>query len=284
MARKATAPTRFEERLGGRDSGADDHDGVPGREHRDRAEPVGEPAADRSHEHRDHDEAGHPVGGVRRAQPVGGLQVRRQVDRERDVATERHCVEEAGLPGDREPCVGREAGHQRRGRGRPGRGRPAGPPTPRRRRRRAAAAVIRNGALGPTLVKSFTVVSALIAVPPMPAPKIADRQATALRREPRVHERHTHREGGARDAQEEAADQQQGVRVQREERDEEDRDDGHGRDDREHHPSAELVGERAHDDAAQRTHDHRDGDEQCDIGLGEGAQRNRCRGTAVRAG
>ena len=32
--------------------------------------------------------------------------------------------------------------------------------------------MIRNGAFSPTLVKSLTVVSALIAVPPMPAPKM----------------------------------------------------------------------------------------------------------------
>ena len=37
---------------------------------------------------------------------------------------------------------------------------------------RQHAAEMRNGVFSPTLVNSFTVVSALIAVPPMPAPKM----------------------------------------------------------------------------------------------------------------
>ena len=76
------------------------------------AEPVGEPAADRPHDHGDHHEAGHPVGGVGRGQAVRGLEVGRQVDRERDVATEGDGVEDAGLPGDRQPGVGVEPAGQ----------------------------------------------------------------------------------------------------------------------------------------------------------------------------
>ena len=84
---------------------------------------------------------------------------------------------------------------------------------------------MRNGAFSPTLVNSLTVVRALIAVPPMPAPKMPIAQPASLRREPRVDERDAHREDGARDAEEEAADEEEGVGVERDERDEEDRHD-----------------------------------------------------------
>src|SRR5680860_1657275 len=47
-----------------------------------------EPATDRSHHHGHHHEASHPVRRVRRVERVGGLQVRREVHRERHVTTE----------------------------------------------------------------------------------------------------------------------------------------------------------------------------------------------------
>ena len=86
------------------------------------------------HDHGDHHEAGHPVRGVGRRQAVGGLEVGRQVDRERDVAAERDGVEDAGLPGDREPGVGAEPARPGRSSARPGRVRRAAGATRRRRR------------------------------------------------------------------------------------------------------------------------------------------------------
>ena len=97
----------------------------------------------------------------------------------------------------------------------------------------------------------------------------ADRETALLRREPGVDEGDADGERRAGDAEEEAADQEQGVGVQGDEGDEQDRDDRHARDDREHHPAAVPVGQRADDDAAERADDHRDGDQQGHVGLGE---------------
>ena len=286
MARNATVPTPSQRRRAGRDRRR------PRRRRRSRRRAPGsapnrsdEPAADRPHDDRDHHEAGHPVGRVGRGEAVGGLEVGGQVDRERDVATEGDRVEDAGLPGDRQPGVGREPADQGRRRARPGPGRRAGPARRRRRSTASTPAVIRNGAFAPRLVKSLTVVRALIAVPPMPAPKMPIARPRRLRREPGVDERDADGERRTGDAEEEPADQQQGVGVEGEEGDEQDRHDGR---------RAETIGNitrppyrsvsATDDDAAQRADDHRDRDQQRDVGLAERPERARGRGTADPSG
>ena len=103
MARKATVPTPCSGGVPAEIAAPTTTTAKPAASTGIGAEPVGEPAADGPHDDRDDHEAGHPVRRVGRGEAVGGLEVRRQVDRERDVATEGDRVEDAGLPGDREP-------------------------------------------------------------------------------------------------------------------------------------------------------------------------------------
>ncbi len=254
--------------MGGGDSGADGDDRVAGREDGNRAELVGEPPADRAHDHRDDDEAGHPVRGVSRGEGVVGLEVGGEVDGEGDVATEGDGVEDAGLPGDRQHRVGLEPGHERRRRDGAPRGVAQDQPGGDRVDREHRGGDQERGLLadvGEELHRGERADGGAAHA----GAEDADGEAAPLRREPRVDERHADREGGAGDAEEEAADQQQGVGVEGEEGDEQDRDDRDRRDDREHDPAAVAVGERTDDDPAQRADDDRDRDHQRDVGLGE---------------
>ena len=264
-------PIAVQRRSAGRDRGPDDHDAVRRGQHRDRSEPVGEPAAHRTHDHGDHDETGHPVGGVGGREPVGGLQVGGQVDRERDVAAEGDGVEDAGLPGDRQPRVGDQPAGQARGGDAPAGGVAQEQPGHDGVDRQRAGGDQERGLrahVGEQLHRGERADRG----PAHAGPEDADRQAAPLGREPGVDERHADGERGAGDAEEEAPDQDQCVGVQREEGQEQDRHDRHRRDQREHDPAAVAVGQRPDQDAAQGSDQDRHGDQEGHVGLAEGAQ------------
>ena len=65
IARNATVPMPCSGGVPAEIAGTDDHDAEAGGEHRDRAELVGEPATDRTHDHRD-DARTRPSGWPRR--------------------------------------------------------------------------------------------------------------------------------------------------------------------------------------------------------------------------
>ena len=119
-------------------------------EHRDRAEPVGEPAADRAHDARRRTtKPAIRLAASAWVEAVGGLEVGGQVDRERDVAAERDGVEEARLPGDRQPRRRREPASPATSVGHgPAGGVAQDQPGDDARRRASTTAVIRNGVAG----------------------------------------------------------------------------------------------------------------------------------------
>ena len=253
-------------------AGAHGHDGVRRRQHRDRAEPVRQPAADRPHHDGDQDEARHPVGGVGGRQPVGRLEVGGEVDRERDVAAEGDGVEDARLPRDGQPGVGVEPAGEAGGRHHPPRGVAQQEPGDDRvdgedgrgdEERCLLTHVGEELDRGEGTDRRATHACA----------EDADRQSAPLRREPRVDERDAHREDGARDAEEEAADEEEGVGVERDERDEEDRHDGGRGDHREHHATAVAVRHRPDHDPAERADQHRHSHQQGDVRLAQVAER-----------
>src|SRR5664279_149013 len=125
------------------------------------------------------DEARHAVRRIGLSQAVPRLQVRREVDGEGHVAAEGNRIQRRGLPADR------RAQRSRQPRRHPLRGQLASGGVAQQQRRHHAVrssvattpyaasmtAVSTNGAAMPCAAESLTVVSALIAVPPMPAPK-----------------------------------------------------------------------------------------------------------------
>src|SRR5664279_1689156 len=125
------------------------------------------------------DEARHAVRRIGLSQAVPRLQVRREVDGEGHVAAEGNRIQRRGLPADR------RAQRSRQPRRHPLRGQLASGGVAQQQRRHRAVrssvattpyaasttAVSTNGAAMPCAAESLTVVSALIAVPPMPAPK-----------------------------------------------------------------------------------------------------------------
>ena len=102
---------------------------------------------------------------------VAGLEVGGQVDAERDVAAERDGVERGRAPGDRQPGGGRRGGRRTVRPCAAGRGASRSTSAATVPYTASAIAVTRNGAAMPCAPTSLTVVRALIAVPPMPAPK-----------------------------------------------------------------------------------------------------------------
>jgi hypothetical protein len=171
-----------------------------------RVEPIRQPATDRAHDHGQHDETGHLVGGVRLRQAVRVLEVCRQVDAERDVPAEPDGVQGGRLPGDRQPGHSHEPGPSGSGRHHA-----SGRIAHRDRGGRAedreddgdeherGADAVRIGQLdgGQCADRCATHARA----------EDADREAAASRGEPRADERHSDRESGAGDAEEEPADE-----------------------------------------------------------------------------
>ena len=118
-------------------------------------------------------------------------------------------------------------------------------------------------------------VRALIAVPPMPAPKMP----MARPRRSGGNQALTNGTPTANAVpampRKKPPTSSSGVGVEGEEADEEHRNDGRRGDEREHHPPAVAVGQGAHDDPAQRADDHRHGDQERHVGLGQLAERPR---------
>ena len=197
-----------------------------------------------------------------------GLEIGGQVDREGDIAAERDGVQDARLPGDRQSGVRHDSARQA-GRGydatgsvaqhHPGEDGVCPEGCGRDQERGLLALVGEELDRGERADGSSAHARA----------EDPDRQATTLGREPGIHERHTDCEGGARDAEEEPAEQEQHIGVERHEGDEQHWNDRDRRDQGEHQPAAEPVGQGPDHDPPEGTHQHGDGDEQGHVRLGE---------------
>ena len=156
-------------------------------------------------------EAGHPVGGVGLGEPVGGLEVGGQVDRERDVPAEQDRVQGGRLPGDPQTCVGGQPP-----RSVPAGTRPAGCVAQQQRGQQRVSGQGDRGdherGRGPHGGEELDGGQRADRGAAHAGAEHPDRQSPPLGREPGVDERHTDGEGGAADAEEEPADQQPGQR------------------------------------------------------------------------